>query len=298
MNSHKHYRKKICIIKYGGCVDSKNLNVGRFWNQNPCGGSWDSYAELMEWIYNTEPYAFDIMKPEILKKKHILDVGCGQGMMLVHCAPHCEGIYGIDMSKESVNFARKGIEEFKIKNAVLAVGNAETLPYEDKSFDMAYSFGVLHHTHNTNDAIAEMYRVIKDDGTAIIMLYRNYTPKWAAMRVLRGMSKVVDMICGRRNVLYDRYLNRSKIHDNNPKGTALLELFGCPILKTYSKKQMRKMLSMYSKVSLKAYSPGFVRLIDIIPIISRSATLCKLLCFIDKSTEKIFGFYLVAHCQK
>lgn len=64
-------------------------------------------------------------------------------------------------------------KHFKVRNLEgnLKVGNAEALEFEDNSFDVVYSYGVLHHTENTQKAIDEVFRVLKPSGTAIIMLY-------------------------------------------------------------------------------------------------------------------------------
>jgi SAM-dependent methyltransferase len=49
--------------------------------------------------------------------------------------------------------------------------NAEELPFVNATFDVVYSFGVLHHTPRVDAAVAEVHRVLKPGGRALIMLY-------------------------------------------------------------------------------------------------------------------------------
>ena len=49
--------------------------------------------------------------------------------------------------------------------------DAEYLPFPDDRFDIVYSNGVLHHTPDTERAMAEAWRVLKPGGRAVIMLY-------------------------------------------------------------------------------------------------------------------------------
>ena len=48
---------------------------------------------------------------------------------------------------------------------------SENLPIKDEVFDYVYSNGVLHHADDTNKCIDEIYRVLKKNGKAVIMLY-------------------------------------------------------------------------------------------------------------------------------
>jgi SAM-dependent methyltransferase len=51
------------------------------------------------------------------------------------------------------------------------VADAEHLPFESDSFDLGYSFGVLHHTPDTAAALAELVRTVKPGGEIKVMLY-------------------------------------------------------------------------------------------------------------------------------
>lgn len=57
----------------------------------------------------------------------------------------------------------------------LQVADAENLPFADSSFDLVYSWGVLHHTPDTERAITEVLRILKPGGMAKIMVYHKYS---------------------------------------------------------------------------------------------------------------------------
>ncbi len=74
--------------------------------------------------------------------------------------------------------------------------NAERLSFPDESFDWVFSHGVLHHTPDTQAAIDEVYRVLKPDGRAIIMLYHkrsfNYLVRIMSYMRLRVVFKILS----------------------------------------------------------------------------------------------------------
>ena len=99
----------------------------------------------------------------------ILDIGCGTGEFAIKLkqANRNAEIYGLDISQEMINQARKktgmsGGVDFK-------VGDVEHLPYENGHFDYITCAHSFHHYPNKRKAIREMYRVLKDNGKAMII---------------------------------------------------------------------------------------------------------------------------------
>ena len=74
---------------------------------------------------------------------------------------------------------------------MLSQADAERLPFRDESFDLVYSWGVLHHAPNTDRCIGEIARVLRPRAIARVMIYH----KW---------SMVGLMLWGRYGLLLGR----------------------------------------------------------------------------------------------
>jgi len=70
------------------------------------------------------------------------------------------------------------------------VADAEHLPFESNHFDLGYSWGVLHHTPDTEQSIRELARVVRSGGEFKIMLYNRRSLcsflHWVKYALLRG----------------------------------------------------------------------------------------------------------------
>lgn len=105
----------------------------------------------------------------------ILDVGCGKGFLLYDFSKVVPGVevYGIDISPYAIERAK---EEIKDR---LRVGNANSLPYLDKFFDLVISITTLHnlHCYDLDNALREIERVGKKHKYICVESYRNETEK-------------------------------------------------------------------------------------------------------------------------
>jgi len=117
----------------------------------------------------------------LLKSKpgRILDIGCGNGRNLLPFAMAGFDCYGIDFSEEMLKSAEQFAEENKI-NLKLKYGRAQLIPFPTKSLDYALSIAVLHHLKKEDHlrALHEMFRVLKDNGKAVITVWNHLNPKF------------------------------------------------------------------------------------------------------------------------
>ena len=106
-----------------------------------------------------------------LTGKDVLEIGCGGGghASLFKRAGAC--IVASDITKERCLSTAKKFGLIEEGWGMVLQGDAENLPFEDASFDIVYSNGVLHHSQDTEACVTEVERVLRPGGLAVIMLY-------------------------------------------------------------------------------------------------------------------------------
>ncbi len=97
----------------------------------------------------------DLIRP----KDRILEIGCGIGTVVYELSEKGHDIAGIDISGEAIDYGRK-----KYSDMHLEVQAAETLPYEDESFEVVLSFDLFEHIAAIDKHISEVRRVLRPGG--------------------------------------------------------------------------------------------------------------------------------------
>jgi ubiquinone/menaquinone biosynthesis C-methylase UbiE len=110
---------------------------------------------------------------EITPGMRVLDVGCGRGEILRHCAQLGADAYGIDYALVAVNMSQDVIQALNgVTPGHTAVGQADAklLPFPNATFDRVLMFDVVEHLHpwELDQAMREVHRVLKPDGRFII----------------------------------------------------------------------------------------------------------------------------------
>jgi ubiquinone/menaquinone biosynthesis C-methylase UbiE len=107
---------------------------------------------------------------ERYRGKKVLEVGCGIGCMAMNWAQQGAKVTAVDLNPVAVEQTRRRFQVFDLEGDIREA-DGENLPFAEGSFDFAYSWGVLHHTPGTKQAIGELYRVLKPGGRVGVMLY-------------------------------------------------------------------------------------------------------------------------------
>lgn len=176
-------------------VASRKEAVRNFWDAEPCGSRYLSAQESFEAHvrarYALEPYIFEFADFKDAKGMRVLEVGVGMGADYLEWLKAGAIASGVDLSDASVERARKRCEAAGFQPD-LRVADAERLPFADNSFDVVYSYGVMHHSPDTPGCIREALRVLRPGGRAKIMVYQHPSVTgamlWARYGMFRGKS--------------------------------------------------------------------------------------------------------------
>src|SRR5713101_7643387 len=113
------------------------------------------------------------LRPEELKGKLVLDVGCGMGRFAEVATRWGARVVGIDLSAAAEVAARNLAD----RGFVALQADVFALPFSPESFDCIYSIGVLHHTPDCEKAFKTLPQYLKPGGSIAIWLYSGYN-KW------------------------------------------------------------------------------------------------------------------------
>ncbi len=137
---------------------------------------------------------FDATLPPDLKGARVLDIGFADGELAPYFKERGARWTGVDLSPEVVEGAKaRGLD------AVSA--DCRALPFEDGTFDVTYSLGVVEHFAGTEKAIAEHVRVTKPGGTVVVAvpaLWSPYNPLVLLHHVLHGTIRYGIASFGKR----------------------------------------------------------------------------------------------------
>jgi ubiquinone/menaquinone biosynthesis C-methylase UbiE len=226
--------------------DEYKDEVQRQWDNDPAGSHYvkDAPQHTLEWFLEAEAYRYGEYAPWMRETmefdrhagEEVLEIGGGMGTDLAQFAKGGAHVTDLDLSSGHLELAK---ESFRLRGLTgrFVLHDAETLPFPDGSFDVVYSNGVLHHTPNTRDVVAEIRRVLKPGGNAIVMMYaENSLHYWRNLVWAIGLKEgqLQDFSIGE---IMSRSVERS---DHGAR----------PLVKVYTPAALRRMFDQFDAVEV------------------------------------------------
>lgn len=181
-----------------------------FWNKASCAEelylqdkSLASYQQQIKIRYTLEPYIPAFAEFGKWQNKKVLEIGVGLGAEHQRFAEAGACLEGIDLTENAINHCTNRFNQLNLQSN-LQVSDAENLPYANETFDLVYSWGVLHHTPDTPKAFTEVWRVLKPGGTAKLMIYHKYSLVGVMLWLRYGLLSLKPWMS--LATLYSRYL--------------------------------------------------------------------------------------------
>ncbi|HMI99764.1 MAG TPA: class I SAM-dependent methyltransferase [Gaiellaceae bacterium] len=156
--------------------------VKTYWEREACGeihseapeGAPEFYAEVEQRREELEPHIERFADFAGARGLSVLEIGVGLGTDFIRFVRAGAKATGVDLTERAIGLVRRRLE-LEGLDADLRVADAEALPFEDGSFDRVYSWGVLHHTPETQQAVREAIRVLRPGGTLCVMMYARHS---------------------------------------------------------------------------------------------------------------------------
>lgn len=213
-----------------------------------------------------------------LKGKKVLEIGCGMGAHAALLSQAGAIVTGIDLTERSVYYTKRRLKLFKIKNATVIRCDAESLPFEGESFDFVWSWGVIHHSVNTQNIVNEIFRVLKTDGRVSVMVYHRNSTRYFITGglyygLLRGRFWQHPSLYAVNMTFTDGYIAR---HYTRQEAALLFSNF-------------RKVNTKIMGVEIPSMLPGYGKLTQLCPLIMKP---------VNHWISTHWGWFLLAEAQK
>jgi ubiquinone/menaquinone biosynthesis C-methylase UbiE len=177
-----------------------NDEVRAYWEADICGTEAVVVGEApkfsREWFerierhrYDAERFIHSVAQFTRYHGKKLLEIGVGAGTDHLQWARAGAECHGVDLTDAAIETTRDRLGLYGFKSDLRRL-DAETLPFDDNSFDVVYSWGVIHHSEHPERIVSEIRRVLKPGGDLVGMMYNRRSVfvfrMWIRHALLKG----------------------------------------------------------------------------------------------------------------
>ena len=226
--------------------DAYKDEVQKQWDHDPAGSHYVKNAtpRTLEWFLEVERHRYGTYAPwmpltmEFARHRgeRVLEIGGGIGTDLAQFAANGADVTDLDLSSGHLDLAR---ENFRLRGlkGTFQHQDAETLPFDDGTFDLVYTNGVIHHTPNTARLVDEIYRVLKPGGRVIAMVYAERSLHYWGVQVFRYG-------------LREQRLSQWSMGEIMSQGVEISTHQARPLVKVYNRARLRALFHRFHNASI------------------------------------------------
>jgi ubiquinone/menaquinone biosynthesis C-methylase UbiE len=239
-NEKVQFEKRDVLKKRDDFSNIPIEEVRKFWDARPCNilhsslpvGSVEYFQNVEEKKYFVEPHIPLFAEFHRWKGKRVLELGCGIGTEAVNFARAGAMYTGVDLSSRSIELARKRFEVFHLSGEFIE-GDAESLSnlFPGRTFDLIWSFGMIHHTPHPKRVIQQMKTLLDENGEVRVMLYSKVSYKLFFLMRKTGVWNFANM-----DKLISQYSEAQS---------------GCPITYTFTLAQIRELFEGFEILEMR-----------------------------------------------
>jgi SAM-dependent methyltransferase len=234
-------------------IGSAKAEIRKQWDVDPCGastapgelpGTREFYKQVRQHRYGVyAPWLSPLIESEKIPRRCVLEIGVGLGSDHFRFASAGNSMVALDLSLEHLRQTRRHLELERLCTRPV-YGDAEQTGFAGESFDLVYSFGVIHHTPNPGSAVKEIHRILKPGGVAIVSVYHRYSLNlfWFVARngLLRG---------GLFRRRWSQFL--SEIEYRKEPNSAV------PMVRLFSRREARQLFACFKNVQVSTHHVEF-----------------------------------------
>jgi 2-polyprenyl-3-methyl-5-hydroxy-6-metoxy-1,4-benzoquinol methylase len=182
-------------------IDASELNDknNQFWSE-PCGTNamldmginpmnLQEVEKFDDWYFDFYPYLLEYLNKIDFKDAHVLEVGIGLGTVSRFLAQRASSLTCLDIAEGATSYVKSTLKDHdNVKFICQSV--LDFLPM--KKFDVVIAIGSLHHTGNLENALVKIEKMLRDNGTILVMVYYAFQPRRCLVHPLRTLKEFVQ----------------------------------------------------------------------------------------------------------
>ncbi len=156
--------------------------VRRYWDGRPCNirhsqepvGTREYFDQVEARKYTVEPHIPSFADFPRWDGKSVLEIGCGIGTDTINFARRGARVVAVDLSEKSIELAQQRARVYGLEDRITFVhGDSESLDQlvPAQTFDLVYSFGVIHHTPHPERVVARLRPFMHSESELRLMVY-------------------------------------------------------------------------------------------------------------------------------